>query len=260
MGQSLQKGRVENLISKKRDLKRLQDSKRWYNKAYSSVYFEGCLPKYEIPEKKAPANLVYRLIHDELCLDGNPTLNLSSFVTTWMEPEADKIIMENIGKNLIDHFQYPQTQIIQERLVNMLGRLYNAPEDADFTGTACVGSSEAIMLALLAHKWTWKNRREKEGKAVDKPNIIFGSDAHVCWNKFAKYFDVEPRIIPMEPDRFTISRDTVEELIDENTICVGTILGTTFTGEMDPIQGNKRLTCKYQKNKRMGHPDSCRRC
>jgi glutamate decarboxylase len=249
MGQSLQKGRVENLISKKRDLKRLQDSKRWYNKAYSSVYFEGCLPKYEIPEKKAPANLVYRLIHDELCLDGNPTLNLSSFVTTWMEPEADKIIMENIGKNLIDHFQYPQTQIIQERLVNMLGRLYNAPEDADFTGTACVGSSEAIMLALLAHKWTWKNRREKEGKAVDKPNIIFGSDAHVCWNKFAKYFDVEPRIIPMEPDRFTISRDTVEELIDENTICVGTILGTTFTGEMDPIQEINDLLVNIKKTK-----------
>ncbi|HET8687554.1 MAG TPA: glutamate decarboxylase [Methanosarcina sp.] len=237
------------MISKKRDLKKLKDSKKWYLKASNSVYFEGRLPKYEIPENKTPANLVYRLIHDELCLDGNPTLNLSSFVTTWMEPEADQIIMENLGKNLIDHFQYPQTQLIHDRIINMLGRLYNAPEDADFTGTACVGSSEAIILALLAHKWTWKNRREKENKAVDKPNIIFGSDAHICWNKFAKYFDVEPRIIPMEPDRFTISRDTVEELIDENTICVGAILGTTFTGEMDPIEEINELLVDIKEKK-----------
>ena len=237
------------MLSEKKDLKKLQDSKKWYLKAYSGVYSEGYLPKYEIPEKKTPSNLAYRLIHDELCLDGNPTLNLSSFVTTWMEPEADRLIIENIGKNLIDHFQYPQTQVIQDRIVNILGRLYNAPEDADFTGTGCVGSSEAIMLALLAHKWTWKNRREEEKKAVDKPNIIFGADAHVCWNKFAKYFDVEPRIIPMEPDRFTISRDTVEELIDENTICVGTILGTTFTGEMDPIQEINELLVSIKETK-----------
>jgi glutamate decarboxylase len=240
---------VRNLISKKMDLKKLKDSKKYYHKAYGSVYFEGCLSKYEIPEKKAPANLVYRVIHDELSLDGNPTLNLSSFVTTWMEPEANQIIAENMGKNLIDHFQYPRTQIIQDRIINMLGRLYNVPEDADFTGMACVGSSEAIMLALLAHKWTWKNRREKEKKATDKPNIIFGSDAHVCWNKFAKYFDVEPRIIPMEPDRFTISRDTVEELIDENTICVGAILGTTFTGEMDPIEEINELLVNIKETK-----------
>jgi glutamate decarboxylase len=240
---------VENLISRKKDLKKLKDSKKWYLRAYSSVYCEGYLPKYEIPERKTDSNLAYRLIHDELSLDGNPTLNLSSFVTTWMEPEANQLIMENIGKNLIDHFQYPQTQVIQDRIVNMLGRLYNAPEDVDFTGTGCVGSSEAIMLALLAHKWTWKNRREKEQKPVDKPNIIFGSDAHVCWNKFAKYFDVEPRIIPMESNRFTISRDTVEELIDENTICVGTILGTTFTGEMDPIEEINELLVHIKETK-----------
>lgn len=237
------------MLSKKMNLKKLHDSKKCYHKVYSSVYFEGCLSKYEIPEKKAPANLVYRLIHDELSLDGNPTLNLSSFVTTWMEPEAERIITENVGKNLIDHFQYPQTQVIHDRIINMLGRLYNAPEDADFTGMACVGSSEAIMLALLAHKWTWKNRREKEKKVTDKPNIIFGSDAHVCWNKFAKYFDVEPRIIPMEPDRFTISRATVEKLIDENTICVGAVLGTTFTGEMDPIEEINELLVNIKETK-----------
>jgi glutamate decarboxylase len=105
------------------------------------------------------------------------------------------------------------------------------------------------MLALLAHKCMWNNRREKENKTVDKPKIIFGSDAHVCWNKFAKYFDVEHRIIPMEPDRFTISRDTVEKLIDENTICVGAILGTTFTGEMDPIEEINELLVNIKETK-----------
>lgn len=237
------------MISKKVHLEQVEESKRGHASTYSARYFAESVPKYEIPGEGMPANAAYQLVHDEVCLDGNPALNLASFVTTWMEPEANKLVMENIDRNFIDHFQYPQTEVIHERLVNMLARLFNAPEETIFTGTATIGSSEAIMLGLLAHKWTWRKRRQAEGKPYDKPNIVFGTDAHVCWDKFARYFDVEARIIPMEPERFTISAETVVERIDENTICVGAILGTTFTGEADPIKEINSLLMEIKETK-----------
>jgi len=235
------------MISKKVDLAQLEESRKGHASTYSTRYFAESVPMYKLPENGMPANAAYQLVHDELNLDGNPALNLASFVTTWMEPEANKLIMENINKNFIDHFQYPQAEVIHERIVNMLGRLFHAPEKTTFAGTATMGSSEAVMLGLLAHKWNWKKRRQAEGKPCDKPNIIFGADVHVSWDKFAKYFDVEPRIIPMQTGRFTISAEAVAERIDENTTCVGAILGTTFTGESDPIKEINDLLVKVKR-------------
>jgi glutamate decarboxylase len=235
------------MISKKVDLEQIEDeTRKGHASTYSTRYFARTVPMYEVPQQEMPANAAYQLVHDELNLDGNPALNLASFVTTWMEPEADRLIMENIDKNFIDHFQYPQTEVIHKRVVNMLGRLFNAPEDTTFAGTATIGSSEAIMLGLLAHKWNWREHRKAENKPYHSPNMVFGADVHVCWDKFARYFDIEPRIIPMETDRFTITAGKVAERIDENTICVGAILGTTFTGEADPIQEINDLLTKVK--------------
>lgn len=237
------------MISKKIDLQGIDESLRGHASTYSTRYFREDVPKYEIPEKGMPADAAYQLVHDELNLDANPALNLASFVTTWMEPEVRQLISENLHKNFIDHDEYPQTEIIHERLVNMIARLFNSPEGCASVGTATIGSSEAIMLGLLAHKWTWKRRRQKEGKPYNKPNIIFGADVHVCWEKFARYFDVEMRVIPMERERYTITAQEVAKLLDENTICVGAILGTTFTGQADPIQEINDLLVEVKKKK-----------
>jgi len=227
----------------------LKEADEWTASTYGSPYFSAGLPKYRMPENDMPAKDAYQMVHDELNLDGNPVLNLASFVTTWMEPEAKNLVTENLNKNFIDHDEYPQTQVIHERLVNMLARLFNSPEGADSVGTVTIGSSEAIMLGLLAHKWTWKKRRKAEGKPFDKPNIVFGADVHICWEKIALYFDVEAKIIPMEKDRFTITAEEVEKYIDENTICVGVILGTTFTGQADDIKGINDLLVKVKETK-----------
>lgn len=216
---------------------------------YSTRYFDASIPKYEFPKSGMPANAAYQMVHDELVLDGNPAQNLASFNTTWMEPEARKLIMENLDKNFIDHDEYPQTEVIHDRMVNMLARLFNSPEECKSIGSATIGSSEAIMLGLLAHKWTWKKKREADGKSIDKPNIVFGADAHICWDKFARYFDVEMRMIPMQEDRFIINTEEVGKLIDENTICVGAILGTTFTGQADPIKEINDYLVKIKKDK-----------
>ncbi len=231
------------------DLKKLGKKDKVLTTTYGTRYFEEEVPKYEIPKKGMPANAAYQLIHDELALDGNPPLNLASFVTTWMEPHADKLIAENRNKNFIDHDEYPKTAELENRVVNMLARLFNAPPNSKSVGVSTVGSSEAIMLGLLAHKWAWKNRMKAKGKSYDKPNIVMGADVHVCWEKFAKYFDVEQRLVPMEEGNYTLTAKKVAENIDENTICVGAILGTTFTGQADEIQKINDLLVKVKKTK-----------
>lgn len=190
----------------------------------------------KFPDAGMPAEETYELLRTALMLDGRETLNLASFVTTWMEPEAEALIHDAIRKNHIDHEEYPAAALVEEACVHMLGDLFNAPDPATVVGVGTIGSSEAIMLGLLAHKRAWVNARKAAGLPTDAPNVVFGAETHVVWDKFANYFDVEARKIPMQLDRHVISAADVEERIDENTIAVGVVLGTTHTGEADPIE------------------------
>jgi glutamate decarboxylase len=202
---------------------------------YSARSFSREIPKFEVPADGLDAEVAYQLVHDELNLDGNPALNLASFVTSWMEPAADRLATETLNKNMIDQDEYPRTEVIHERVVTMLGRLFHAPADRTPVGTATIGSSEAIMLALLAHKRTWQRRREAAGLPADRPNLVVGADVHTCWEKFARYFEVEARVAPMRDGAYTLTAADVAARIDERTIAVGGLLGTTFTGQMDEL-------------------------
>lgn len=93
-----------------------------------------------------------------------------------MEPEADKLIMENISKNLSDADEYPAMMDIHARCISMIADLWGA-KGGNAIGTATTGSSEAIMLGGLAMKKRWQERRKKEGKPFDKPNCIMGANA-----------------------------------------------------------------------------------
>ncbi len=209
--------------------------------AYAGRWFTHDVPKYRLPSEGMSADAAYQLIHDELNLDGNPALNLASFVTSWMEPQADALAAETLDKNMIDEDEYPQTEVIHQRVVSMIGRLFHAPAGEHPTGTATIGSSEAIMLAMLAHKRAWQHRRREAGLDTERPNLVIGADVHTCWEKFANFFEVQARIAPMEEDRFTIGAAEVEALIDERTIAVAGVLGTTFTGQMDDLKGIDEL-------------------
>ena len=102
------------------------------------------------------------------------------------------------------------------------------------------------MLGALSLKWKWRQRREAAGKSTDRPNLVFGGDVHVVWEKFCRYFDVEPRIIPLQPDSYTIGPEDVEPHVDENTIGVAAVLGTTFTGHADDIRGINDLLVRIR--------------
>jgi glutamate decarboxylase len=192
-------------------------------------------PDRELPDVGMPGQDAMRLIAEELTLEGDPQRNLATFVTTWMEPEAQRVIAANLHRNFIDHAEYPRTAEIEQRCIRMLAGLFNAPDET--VGARTQGSSEAIMLGALSLKWNWRKRREAAGKSVDRPNLVFGGDVHVVWEKFCRYFDVEPRIVPLQEHRYTIGPDDVEPHVDENTIGVAAVLGTTFTGQADNIPG-----------------------
>jgi glutamate decarboxylase len=182
-----------------------------------------------------PPDVAYQIVHDELMLDGNARLNLATFVTTWMEPQAEKLMGECFDKNMIDKDEYPQTAELEMRCVNILSRLWHAPAADAATGCSTTGSSEAAMLGGLALKRRWQQRRRAEGRPTDRPNLVMGINVQVCWEKFANYWDVEMRLVPMEGDRFHLSAEEAVALCDENTIGVVAILGSTFDGSYEPV-------------------------
>jgi glutamate decarboxylase len=209
-------------------------------------------PDHELPQHGMRAVDAMRLIGEELVLDGIPMRNLATFVTTWMEPEAQRIIAENLHRNFIDHAEYPQTAEIEQRCIRMLASLFHAPGET--TGARTQGSSEAIMLGALSLKWKWRERREKAGRDTTRPNLVFGADVHVVWEKFCRYFDVEPRIIPLQKDKYTIGPEDVEPHLDENTIGVAAVLGTTFTGHADDIGGINDLLVALKNDRGLDVP------
>jgi len=287
---------VDDIIerAKKQDIGRA--GKHVHTPSYGSRYFKESIPKYTFPPASTPAKVAYRLVHDELVLDGNPAQNMASFVTTWMEPEALELISETYNKNLADSDEYPQTQEIHQRCVSMLLDLFHAPNQTDQNsgndgiekhlaekskgeasssrtkkathhknsgkdvesseeehrqngepfpkkyqssglGTSTIGSSEAFMLAALALKFNWRNRMRKLGKPCDRPNLVLGHNAQVALEKFCLYFDVEPRFVDVTiSSEFVLDVDRALELVDENTIAVVAILGSTYTGMFEDVK------------------------
>jgi glutamate decarboxylase len=196
---------------------------------------------YEVPEHAFPksgmsARAASALVISDEWTDTNPMLNMSSFVTTFAEPEAAETARRNIFKNYIDHDMYPQLFAMETRMVRWLHELWHGPQGVDVYGTATVGSSEACMLAGLAHKWNWRQKREREGKDATRPNMVTGGNVQIVWKKFLRYFDVEPRIVPLKPGNYRLTAEHLDQYVDENTIAVVAIAGQTFTGEDDDIQ------------------------
>ncbi|MCE8438982.1 glutamate decarboxylase, partial [Rhodovulum sulfidophilum] len=206
---------------------------------YSTRLSEHGLPKYRMPEGTSEPHAAYALVRDELLLDGNARQNLATFCTTWVEDEVKQLMTEAVDKNMIDKDEYPQTAEIESRCVHILADLWHAEKSWDTIGCSTTGSSEAAMLGGLALKWKWRARREAEGKDTSKPNIVTGP-VQICWKKFARYFDVEIREVPLKGDALGLRPEDLRDYCDENTIGVVATLGVTFTGVYEPVEALAR--------------------
>jgi len=197
----------------------------------------GAVPRNRLPEAGMLPDTAVQVVRDELILDGNARLNLATFVTTWMEPQAAALMSECFDKNMIDKDEYPQTAELEKRCVSMLAGLWHAPGASGAsleaaTGCSTTGSSEACMLGGMALLWRWRARR---GAAAAAPNLVMGTNVQVCWDKFCRYWQVEPRLVPMEPGRLHLTGPEAARYCDENTIGVVAVMGSTMDGSYEPV-------------------------
>ncbi|KAJ3296799.1 hypothetical protein HK104_001215 [Borealophlyctis nickersoniae] len=209
-----------------------------------------------MPEDDMPPEAAYQFIKDELALDGNPVLNLASFVTTYMEPHAEKLMAENLSKNFIDAEEYPMTAELQNRCVNMIADLFHAPmsDGGSAIGVSTVGSSEAIILSTLAMKRRWQLKRKEAGKSTEKPNLVMGANVQVCWEKAVRYLDVEARYVNCDSEHLYLTPERAIELVDENTIGVVAILGSTYTGHYEDVKAMDTLLQDLKKKSGLDVP------
>jgi len=230
----------------------------------------------EIPETGFSAAVTYQHIHEKLQLEGLPHLNVASFVTTWMETEAEQLAYESINKNLVNVAEYAHTESIHQQVIAMTANLFHAEIPAmnadsgsapPMIGTTTVGSSEAVMLALLTHKWNWKHRRGAARSPKDRPYVVFGTHTHACFAKFGRYFDVEVKWVHLPPGRYSVTAAQVQEVLErriaddpevmttcgftpeeagerrfgELAIAICCVVGTTYTGHIDDVAGINKV-------------------
>ncbi|MCW3041473.1 MAG: gadB [Solirubrobacterales bacterium] len=193
-------------------------------------------PRVDLPRAGMGADDARMLVENELLLDGNSRLNLATFVTTWMEPQARALMDACLDKNMIDKDEYPQTAELERRCVNILGELWHAGEGDGATGCSTTGSSEACMLGGLALKWRWRERRRAAGLPEDRPNLVMGANVQVCWEKFCRYWDIEARCVPVSAEHPYLTAEGAAAACDEHTIGVVAILGSTFEGSYEPVR------------------------
>src|ERR1700710_590739 len=209
------------------------DSNPFMGMANPVFCVEASPPKSKLADGPVPADVAYQLVHDELLLDGSARLNLATFVTTWMEPQAGQLMAECVDKNMIDKDEDPKTAELERRCVSILADLWHAPDPENATGCSTTGSSEACMLAGMALKRRWAAATGND--MTRKPNLVMGANVQVCWEKFCRYWDVEPRVVPMEGNRFHLDAPTAAAAVDENTMGVVAILGPPFDGSYEPV-------------------------
>ena len=193
------------------------------------------LPRTRLPQGESLPETAYQIVHDEAMLDGNARLNLATFVGTWMDDHASRLLVESADKNMIDKDEYPRTAEIETRCWQMLADLWHAPDPEHAIGTSTIGSSEAAMLGGLALKRRWQQARRAAEKPTDRPNLVMSSAVQVCWEKFCNYWDVEARYVPVSEEHPVLDGHSLENYVDENTIGVVAILGVTYTGRYEPV-------------------------
>lgn len=204
---------------------------------YGSEEMMRPAPTMTIPEHPTTPEIAYRMVKDETYAETQPRLNLATFVATYMDEYATRLMNEAVSMNYIDQTEYPRVAVMASRCINILANLWNTPEKGESkTGALGIGSSEACMLGGVSAWLRWRKRRQAAGKPYDKPNLVMSAGMQVVWEKFCQLWQIELRQVPLTREQRTLSPKEAIKLCDENTICVVPIAGVTWTGLNDDIE------------------------
>ncbi len=209
-------------------------------------------PTQFIPQKSTPPEEAYQIVKDETYPQTQPRLNLATFVTTYMDKYATKLMNDAIDVNYIDETEYPRVAVMCGRCINIIANMWNTPEKGEWkSGALGIGSSEACMLGGVAAWLRWRERRKEQGKPYDKPNLVMSSAFQVVWEKFCQLWQVELRTVPISLKHQTLDPSEALALCDENTICIVPIAGVTWTGLNDDVEALDRALDVY--NEKTGY-------
>lgn len=209
-------------------------------------------PTDKIPQHSTSPEIAYRMVKDETYPQTQPRLNLATFVTTYMDRHATKLMNEAIDMNYIDETEYPRVAVMTGRCINIVANLWNTPEKADWkAGALAIGSSEACMLGGVAAWLRWRERRKAQNKPFDKPNFVISSGFQVVWEKFAQLWQIEMRTVPLTLEHTTLDPQEALAMCDENTICIVPIEGVTWTGLNDDVEALDQALEEY--NQKTGY-------
>lgn len=192
----------------------------------------GEIPRSHLADQGMDPELAASVVADELLLDGHARLNLATFCATVGEAAIDALASRTTRVNVINQDEYPASVEIERRLCAMVAHLWHAPDH--YAAVAATGSSEAIQLAVLAAR-----QRYRERGGTGTPNLVYSTAAHPCWDKACRYFDVEPRKLPIPavPRTAALEPDAVVDAVDEHTLMVAATLGYPATGAFDDVPG-----------------------
>ena len=197
---------------------------------FGSEEMRNPAPTEFIPKGKTSPEIAYQLVKDETYPQTQPRLNLATFVTTYMDPYATKLMTEAIDMNYIDETEYPRVAVMTGRCINIVANLWHSPEKAQWkAGALAIGSSEACMLGGVAAWLRWREKRKAQGKPYDKPNFVISSGFQVVWEKFGQLWQIEMRTVPLTLEKNTLDPEAALAMCDENTICIVPIQGVTWT-------------------------------
>ena len=203
-------------------------------------------PTDTLPQHGIRPEIAYQMVKDETFAQTQPRLNLATFVTTYMDPFATRLMNEAIAINYIDETEYPRVAVMNAKCINIMANLWNSPEQNKWkTGALAIGSSEACMLGGVAAWLRWKERRQAQGKPTDKPNFVISAGYQVVWEKFADLWQIEMRTVPLSFEKPTLDPQDVIKRCDENTICVVPIQGVTWTGLNDDVEAINNALDEY---------------
>ena len=240
----------KHLFRKKSILEKLNEETRYLTPVFGSMATDTAMPHSKMNERPVEPRLAYEVISEYLSIEGNAKQNAATFCQTYMEPEATRLMAENLEKNAIDKDEYPLTADLENRCVAIIGNLWHADHKEEPMGTSTVGSSEACMLGGLAMLFRWKKLAKAAGVDVyseQRPNLVISAGYQVCWEKFCRYWDIEMRCVPLDREHLSLNMDTVMDYVDERTIGIVAILGITYTGKYDDVAKLDKLVEKYNK-------------
>lgn len=203
---------------------------------YGSNEMLQSAPVDKIPDYSTTPEIAYRMVKDETYSQTQPRLNMATFVTTYMDEYATRLMNEAIDVNYIDETEYPRIAVMSAKCINIMAALWNSPEKTDWkSGALAIGSSEACMLGGVAAWLRWRKKRKDQGKPFDKPNFVISAGFQVVWEKFAQLWQIEMRTVPLSLKKPTLDPQDALALCDENTICIVPIQGVTWTGLNDDV-------------------------